>query len=83
MQPLNSLQLVSTEDLLTELQSRHDAIIFSSIRFTKLNGDYVVVRKNSGNRMVCLGLLETLKQKISFEELSSQNIIPYEKKDDV
>lgn len=83
MQEIINLQLVPTDELIGELQRRHDGMIFSAIRFTKFNGDYVVVRKNSGHRMVCLGLLETLKQKISFEELSSQNIIPYEKKDDM
>lgn len=70
------LTFVSNDDLLNELVKRHDAIVITGVRFTKTNGDYVVMRRRNGNRFVCIGLLDTFRHLIEQEENQAQYQIP-------
>lgn len=79
----SDLTLVSTDDLLDELSNRHDALVVSAVKFMNTKSDYVVLRRNSGNRFVCLGLLDTLKSTIVDQELNSQFKVSNNDKGDI
>lgn len=70
------LTFVSTDAMMDELVKRHDAIVITSVRFTKTDGAYVVLRRRNGNRFVCCGLIDTFRHMIEQEENNAQFIIP-------
>lgn len=65
---MTDLTLVGTDELLEELYKRHDAVVIAGIRFTKVRGDYEIMRYFRGHRIVCLGMLENVKSFINEEE---------------
>lgn len=76
------LTFVQTDAMLDELMKRHDAMVFTGVRFTKVNGDYIVKRYRNGNRFVCCGLMDTFQHMIEQEENNAMNGIPHDKQGD-
>lgn len=68
---MSDLSLISTDDLFEELVNRFDHLVISGIKYTKSDGEYMVMRKWSGNRHTCLGLLTVLSQKIANKEIEN------------
>jgi len=67
------IKLLSTEDLINELCDRHDAMVFSGIRFPDLKKpDYVCVRRWKGMLFLCHGLLNNLISLISLQILKNE-----------
>lgn len=59
------LILVPTKDLINELAGRHDAMVFSGIRFKSSQGDYILNNHFHGHNYVVLGLLSNLTSKVN------------------
>ena len=68
MEETNALTFSSTEDLLKELHKRHDALIVSGVKFTNVNGEYVLTRFFRGHHIVCLGLLNNMSSVVNKAE---------------
>jgi hypothetical protein len=65
------LTFCSSDELVKELNKRHDALIISGVKFTNINGEYKVIRNYFGHRLVCLGLLSNMSSLINIEENKS------------
>lgn len=64
------LNLLSTDDLCAELIRRNDFIVIGLLKLTTPS-QYIVTRKFSGSRHVCLGLLSNLMSIINDDENKS------------
>lgn len=59
------LTFVSTDDLITELGKRNDAMVFLGMRFTSVDGKYEIKRIHHGHRYICLGMLSNVESVIN------------------
>lgn len=62
-----SITFFSTDDLIAELLTRHDAAVFGGVNFKTME-EYIVKVKHTGHSFVRLGLLEVLRDQVVREE---------------
>jgi hypothetical protein len=77
---MENIKLASTDDLLDELFARFDHAVFTGMKITKANGEYLTFRKWQGNRAVGLGLMCTVQHLMAKEEITTT--IPLERNND-
>lgn len=54
------LSLVSMNELMAEIASRHDAFVFMGYRNNSAQGDYSSLKNHKGNNFLCMGLAHHL-----------------------
>lgn len=65
------LALVSTDDLIGELERRHDALVVARMRQHDGSGRAEVLQSYNGNFWTCLGLVDALQVRMRAEAKAS------------
>lgn len=74
---MDNLNLVSTQDLITELENRHDNIVVVGMKNLG-KGNYFTINRYKGDKHYCVAMCEKIKIRLVGEIIRYENPTPIE-----